>query len=211
MNETRKSDRIAALIAKANQVAMIDWMHAVLEERGEPLRKEMAELQTSIDGRQVVPVMDFRAIDAPVKKKGSGSAKFWAQYTPEERTAIMQRRSRNRKDRQQAAEVPVVKVAKTSRRPSKQKASATYWAQFTPEERTAEMKRRFQVRQEKKFGKLHPRDSRHPKHAEWVEKLRTSQKKRISGMSVRERKEWNVKMQAGREKAHQRINGEATL
>jgi hypothetical protein len=78
------------------------------------------------------------------------------------------------------------------------KASSNYWDKMTPSERSAEMSRRQQVAQTKRNAKLHPRDSNHPKHAEWIETMRAATKKRWEGMTAAQRKKRLKAMSVGR-------------
>jgi hypothetical protein len=61
----------------------------------------------------------------------------------------------------------------------RKRAASGYWAKMTPEERKAEMSRRYQMRGKKKSRKRlvqpnHPRNADHPKHAEWLVKMRVA-------------------------------------
>jgi hypothetical protein len=166
----RKSDRIAMMIAKANQVATIDWLHAILEEQAEPIRREMAEAA----GRQVMATLPEFVRSIP------------------------------------AVDPKAIEAAKPSKKNVK-----LYWDRMTPEERSAEMKRRVSRRGQRKglthseALKLHPRDKRSPRHGDWVEMMRNVQKQRFANMSVRQRKQWQGAMLAGRQQQaqNQRVNG----
>jgi len=68
-----------------------------------------------------------------------------------------------------------------------------------PEERKAEMARR--QAKARKNGSLHPRDPKHPKHDEWLAKMRKTQKKYWANMTVAQRKARSANMNAGRKAA----------
>jgi hypothetical protein len=66
-----------------------------------------------------------------------------------------------------------------------------------PKERSREMKRRQAVARAKKAGEppavklakaLHPRDPNHPRHKQWLKKLRESNRRYWGGLSAEERK-----------------------
>lgn len=71
-------------------------------------------------------------------------------------------------------------------------ASKGYWESMTPEERKAEMARRYQARGKKKKRHLvqpnHPRNADHPKHAEWLVKMRAANRASWDRLSPAKRK-----------------------
>lgn len=112
-------------------------------------------------------------VEREFKRKSKATSGWWANMTPEERSAEMKRRYQSRKDR-----------PPTGRPSSADKVSAAqkgYWAKMTPEERQAEVRRRAEVRNRKwaekaSVEKLHPRDPRSPKHEAWVKKMSKAMK-----------------------------------
>lgn len=71
-----------------------------------------------------------------------------------------------------------------------------YWAQFTPEERVAEMRRRREVQMANKA--VHPRDPRHPGHAEWLRTVGKAAKKSWAKLTPAQKRDRLAKMAAGR-------------
>jgi hypothetical protein len=94
------------------------------------------------------------------------------------------------------------------------------WAGMSREERSAEMRRRQAVsrgdapsinqRPHKRAAtesRLHPRDAAHPKHAQWLKKMRRGSKKRWDGLTEAERKATVNKMVAAKREGL--VNGQA--
>jgi hypothetical protein len=84
------------------------------------------------------------------------------------------------------------------KRAAPKKAAKGAWAGMTAKERSAEMKRRLAARAAKKTAKLHPRDSRHPGHDAWREKMRVAQKKRWNSLTEPQKKQQMRKMAKAR-------------
>jgi hypothetical protein len=89
------SDRILDIIAKANHVAYIEWLQAVLEEHAEPIRRELARLKASSILSEY-PALDLTAIEA-LPNPHDGRIGYWAKMTPEERSHEMHRRMQVRR------------------------------------------------------------------------------------------------------------------
>ena len=62
------------------------------------------------------------------------------------------------------------------------------------------MRQRKAKAKRRKLAMGHPRDPRHPEHAQWVEKMREVQNKRWASMTEAQRAEQERKMQKGRKK-----------
>jgi hypothetical protein len=75
------------------------------------------------------------------------------------------------------------------------KIATGYWDKMTPEQRSAEMKRRMASR-----SGLHPRDSKHPKHNEWLRKVRLANRRRWESMTPQQQREQMSAAGAGRTK-----------
>lgn len=112
------------------------------------------------------------AVREAKKKRKSPTGGWWANKTPEERSAEMARRYLKRKDRP-----PTGRPAQGGDHYGKVSAGQKgYWAKMTAEERKAEVARRTEVRNKKwaeeaNLEKLHPRDPRSPKHGAWLKKM----------------------------------------
>lgn len=133
--------------------------HEVLGREIEDMRKR---LQLAQEGGN--------ALDAVREPKRSG---WWANMTPEQRSAEAKRRYRSRKDRPPTGRPAGRGGDHFGKVSAGQKG---YWAKMTPEERSAEMRRRAEVRNQKwaedaNVEKLHPRDPRSPKHEAWLKKM----------------------------------------
>lgn len=74
--------------------------------------------------------------------------------------------------------LPELPAPEKKRKYVRRAAGNSYWDSMTPEERKAEMARRYQARGKKKKRRLvqpnHPRNADHPKHAEWLVKMRAA-------------------------------------
>jgi len=83
----------------------------------------------------------------------------------------------------------------------------TVWSDLNAEQRSVEMKRRRAVAQAKREAarKLHPRDSEHPKHAEWVQKMSAVTKKNWAALNAREHRARLDRMRAGKGRSKKRL------
>jgi len=105
------------------------------------------------------------------------------------------------------AEIPDIGIPEAARprrgRPPKTKTSSGWPGD--PEARKAEMARRQAVAARNKAGKTgpgrHPRDPRHPGHADWLKKLRAGQKKRWESLTPAQQKAQIRKMTKGKSAA----------
>lgn len=107
--------------------------------------------------------------------------------------------------------------ARRGRPPGKSRGMKGYWAKMTPEQRGAEMQRRKdvtagvapardprtkpaqpEVPRVKLVQPNHPRNANHPKHAEWLAKMRKANKKSWAGLTPAERRARNATMLKGR-------------
>lgn len=110
--------------------------------------------------------------DAVREAKRRGAKGFWTDKGPEERSAIMKARwAKWKGETQKESGADKISTGQKS-----------YWAKMTKEERRAEMQRRAGVRNKKwaeaeNIGKLHPRDPRSPRHAEWLKTMSKAMKK----------------------------------
>lgn len=75
-----------------------------------------------------------------------------------------------------------------------------------PAERRLDMQQRMAKRKPKP---THPRDKRHPGHAEWLKTMAEAQKKRWKGLSAAERKKAVARLIAGQREARAQVNGAA--
>lgn len=95
----KKSERIALQIAKANQIAAVELLHAILEEQIEPVRHELAALQ-AMNRLPETPVINVKAIEGPAKaefkRKSRAVSSYWASMTAEQRSKEMKRRLQKR-------------------------------------------------------------------------------------------------------------------
>jgi hypothetical protein len=116
---------------------------------------------------------------------------YWAEMSPEERSAEMQRRLVVRKKKRKMS---------PEGREAIRNAQKKRWA-ATKKKPTVKM-----ALKQEQLDKLHPRDARSPRHATWLKTMRNAQLKRWAGMSKAERKATQAAMAAGRQ---QHVNGEA--
>lgn len=132
-------------------------------------------------------------------------AKYILERMQEELNYLQQVLAAHQENRQEGGEPKRRGRPPGSKNPFVKKAGS--WAGMTKEERSQEMKRRQMVAQLRRGGqpvKMHPRDPRHPGHAEWVEKMRKSNKKAWANLSATQRKQRIARMVMGR------VNGQAT-
>lgn len=117
-------------------------------------------------------------VEREFKRKSRATSGWWANMTPEERSAEMKRRYASRKDRPPTGR-PAGRGGDHYGKVST--GQAKYWAKMTPAERRAEMQRRAKVRQKKwaeaaNVERLHPRDPRSPKHEAWLKTMSKAMK-----------------------------------
>jgi hypothetical protein len=100
---------------------------------------------------------------------------------------------------------------------SKAGPQAGYWAALSAEERSAEMKRRMAVAKANGGGrwpagraKLHPRDPRSPKHAQWLKKMAKANRDHWAGLSPKARKQRVDAMKRARTKQAQTARAAVT-
>ena len=150
----RKSERIALVIAKANQIAAIEWLHAIIEEHAAPVRQDMAELQGSL-GKGTTPttvlIEEFKLpeLAAPNgRAKSTGMSAYWAKMTPEERSAEMQRRADMRKGVTPAVKLRPGLHPRDPEHPGHEKwlagvrkRSRKFWASLSPAQRKERLRK----------------------------------------------------------------------
>lgn len=127
----------------------------------------------------------------------------WAGMTAQQRRVEMRRRQKL------AAERKAAGLGPTRRTPM-----GKSWANMTAEERSAEMRRRQAISRAKLLagaGASHPRDPRHPGHAEWVAKLSKANKKAWGAMSAAARKKRVKRLVEGRHPARKEAAKEALV
>jgi hypothetical protein len=178
-----------------------------LQETEALVREELAERRLKLAALEqraagtVLPRIDpIAALPEPAaKKKRKGYAKdnYWAKLSPEERSIEMMRRMSKRAGRQKKNRVSLKGRAAISAAQKKR------WAK-TKRKPTVKMA----VLSLQQLDKLHPRDSRSPRHEAWLETMRVAQLKRWGSMTKAERKARQVAMLAGRQN---KVSGVATL
>jgi hypothetical protein len=187
----RKSDRILQIMRLSMRIGLAEAQRIMLEEEVEADRQLLTALQAAdvlSDEPVALAPQERKAIEGPaLTGRSLGAQKRWKNMTPEARGKHVRKMAQARWD-------------KKGKKAKGAAAVKAYWAKMTPEERSVEMLRRLAMR----GNKLHPRDKRSPKHAAWVKTMSDAQKKRYENMTVRERKQWQASLQAGRE---QRVNG----
>jgi hypothetical protein len=155
----------------------------ILEQRGAPPRIALAAIEPVKRGRP---------------RKGFAQNNYWDNMSPEERSAEIKRRR-------------AVHAGNTRKQPREMSREGRQAISEAQKARWAKTKRQPTVRlakQQEKLDKLHPRDARSPKHAEWLEMMRKAQVKHWAGMSKAEKKTQVAAMQASRQP---RVNGAATV
>ena len=158
---------------------MIDMMQRELDS----MREQLA--QTRNGGNALEAVREYKrgpyrprmllTAAQEFKRKSKAVSGWWMKMTPAERSAEMKRRYASRKDHP-----PTGRPAR--RGDNLSTGQSAYWAKMTKEERRAEMQRRAEVRAKNwaktaDIAKLHPRDPRSPRHAEWRKTMSKAMKK----------------------------------
>lgn len=177
------------------------WVQTELAEQ----RLKLAALERRAGGASL-PLRIERPMaalePAPVKKQRKGYAKnnYWDKMSPEERSIEVKRRlsmrtSRKKKRHASPEGREVISAAQKAR-----------WAK-TKRQPTVKMALDNKLTLSERL-KLHPRDKRSPKHAEWLETMRQAQLKRWGNMT----KAQKSARQAAMRVPHQaKVNGVATL
>jgi hypothetical protein len=205
-----KDERIY-MMGLSSSIHSLEDTIAVMQAELDDRRNRLATLQLRdepelLEQRGAPPRITLEAIEPArpaSKRKGFAQNNYWDAMSPEERSIEIKRRK-------------ALSASKTRKKPHHQVTaagraaiSAAQKKRWAATKRKPTVKMAPTVRQARiDLDKLHPRDARSPKHAEWLEMMRKAQVKHWAGMSKAEKKAQVAAMQASRQP---RVNGAATV